>query len=90
VLVSLVVAVWGLWPRATGLVWGAYAAFMVVGEFGQLWGVPQWVMDLSPFTHSPMLPGPDAQLVGMVWLTVVAMALLAGGSAAFRRRDLAG
>jgi len=90
VLVSLVVAVWGIWPRATGLVWGAYAAFIVVGEFGQLWGVPPWVMDFSPFTHSPVLPGPDAQLWGMLWLTVVAGAFLAGGSAAFRHRDLAG
>jgi len=90
VMVSLVVAVWGLWPHAAGVVWGAYAAFIVVGEFGQLWGVPPWVMDLSPFTHSPVLPGPDAQLWGMLWLTVVAAALLAGGSAAFRHRDLAG
>ena len=90
VLVSLVVAVWGLWPYATGVVWGAYAAFIVVGEFGQLWGVPPWVMDFSPFTHSPVLPGPDAQLWGMLWLTVIAGAFLAGGSAAFRHRDLAG
>ncbi|MHB1474088.1 MAG: ABC transporter permease [Dermatophilaceae bacterium] len=90
VLVGLVVAVWGVWPRATGVVWGAYAAFIVVGEFGQLWGVPGWVMDVSPFTHSPVLPGPDADLSGMVWLTVIAGAFLAGGPAAFRRRDLAG
>jgi len=90
VMVSLVVAVWGQWPHAIGVVWGAYAAFIVVGEFGQLWGVPPWVMDFSPFTHSPVLPGPDAQLWGMLWLTVVAGAFLAGGSAAFRHRDLAG
>ncbi|HZW43766.1 MAG TPA: ABC transporter permease [Dermatophilaceae bacterium] len=90
VLVSLVVAVWGLWPHASGVVWGAYAACIVVGEFGQLWDVPQWVMDFSPFTHSPVLPGPDAHLWGLLWLTVVAGAFLAAGSAAFRHRDLAG
>jgi len=90
VMVGLVVALWGVWPYATGLGWGAYAAFIVVGEFGQLWGVPQWVMDLSPFTHSPVLPGPHAELTGMVWLTVIAGAFIAGGSAAFRGRDLAG
>jgi len=89
VLVGLVVAVWGIWPHATGLVWGAYLAFIVVGEFGQLWGVPRWVMDVSPFAHSPVLPGPNAALMGIVWLTLVAGALLAIGSAAFRRRDLA-
>ena len=90
VLVALVVAVWGVWPRATAAVWGAYAAFIVVGEFGQLWGVPQWAMDLSPFVHTPVLPGPAADLTGLVWLTVITGVLLVVGSAAFRRRDLAG
>jgi len=47
-------------------------------------------MDLSPFAHSPVLPGLDADLSGLVWLTAIAAGLLAGGSAAFRRRDLAG
>jgi ABC-2 type transport system permease protein len=89
VLVGLVVAVWGTRPHATALVWGAYAAFILVGEFGQLWGVPRWVMDVSPFAHSPVLPGPAAELTGMLWLTLVAAAFLAIGSAAFRRRDLA-
>lgn len=89
-MVGLVVAVWGLWPHATALGWGAYSAFIVVGEFGQLWGVPRWVMDISPFAHTPVLPGQDAKLAGMVWLTVIAGAFLAGGSAAFRHRDLAG
>lgn len=90
VLVGLVVAVWGMWPHATALAWGVYAAFIVIGEFGQLWGAPRWVMDFSPFAHSPVLPGPDVDLWGMVWLTVIAGALLAGGSAAFRHRDMAG
>jgi ABC-2 type transport system permease protein len=89
VLVGLVVAIWGIRPRATAVVWGAYAAFILVGEFGQLWGVPRWAMDVSPFAHSPVLPGPAAELTGMLWLTLVAAALLAVGSAAFRRRDLA-
>lgn len=90
VLVGLVVSVWGVRSHATALVWGAYSAFILVGEFGQLWGVPRWVMDFSPFAHSPMLPGPDVDLWGMVWLTVIAGTLLAGGSAAFRHRDLPG
>ena len=46
-------------------------------------------MDVSRFAHSPVLPGPNAELMGIVWLTLVAGALLAIGSAAFRRRDLA-
>ena len=79
-----------MWPHATAVGWGAYAAFIVVGEFGPLWGLPGWVMDLSPFAHSPVLPGPDVGLAGVAWLTVVAAALLAVGATAFGRRDLAG
>jgi ABC-2 type transport system permease protein len=90
VLVALVVAVWGLRPHATAVVWGAYAAFIVVGEFGRLWGVPGALMDVSPFAHSPVLPGPAAGLSGVFWLTLIAGALLAGGTIAFRHRDLAG
>jgi ABC-2 type transport system permease protein len=89
VLVGLVITVWGIWPRAAGLVWGAYAAFILLGEFGQLWGVPRWAMDVSPFAHSPVLPGPGAELTGMLWLTLAAGVFLAIGSAAFHRRDLA-
>jgi ABC-2 type transport system permease protein len=89
-MVGLVFALWGVWPHATGLGWAAYAAFFVVGDLGPLWKVPQWVIDASPFAHSPMLPGPHPELGGTVWLTVIAGTLLVVGSAAFRRRDLAG
>jgi ABC-2 type transport system permease protein len=90
VMVGLVFAIWGAWPRATALGWGAYAAFIVVGEFGQLWGVPRWAMNVSPFAHSPMLPGSDTGLAAMVWLTAVAGGFIAAGAIAFRRRDLTG
>jgi ABC-2 type transport system permease protein len=47
-------------------------------------------MNVSPFAHSPMLPGPRAGLAAMVWLTAVAGGFIAAGAVAFRRRDLAG
>jgi ABC-2 type transport system permease protein len=89
-MAGLVFALWGVWPHAAGIGWGAYAAFFVVGDLGPLWKAPQWVIDASPFAHSPMLPGPNPGLGGTVWLTVIAGTLLVLGSAAFRRRDLAG
>ena len=89
VLVALVVTVFGVWPRATAGVWGVYAAFIVVGQFGKLWGVPQLLTDLSPFVHSPLLPGRDPHLAGLVWLGAVVVALLVVGTAGFGRRDVA-
>jgi ABC-2 type transport system permease protein len=89
VLVGLVVATYGLLPKATVAVWGLFAAFVLVGQLGRLWGVPQAVMDLSPFTHSPLLPSPTPDLTGALWLLGAAVLLLAVGSVAFSRRDLA-
>lgn len=88
VLVGLVLAVWGVRPRAAGAVWGVWVLFLLVGEFGALWDLPAWAMDLSPFAHSPLLPGPDADLGGLLWLPLVAGVLVLIGTLAFRRRDL--
>ncbi len=56
VLTSVALAVFGWAPRLTGAVWGLLLAFVALGEFGVLWNAPNWLMDLSPFRHSPLLP----------------------------------
>jgi ABC-2 type transport system permease protein len=88
VLTALVMAVFGWFPRLTNLVWGIYVAFFVLFELGALWGLPQWLTDLSPFVHSPKLPGGDSTLVPLVALATVAALLTAVGYAGWRRRDL--
>jgi ABC-2 type transport system permease protein len=45
-------------------------------------------MDLSPFTHTPRLPGAELTATPLVWLTALAAALIATGLAGFRRRDV--
>jgi ABC-2 type transport system permease protein len=89
VMVSVVVAVFGWAPRLTVGVWGLFVAFVALGEFGELWHAPSWVMDLSPFRHSPLLPVDAAGAMSLVVLTAVAAALGALGYAGWRRRDLA-
>jgi ABC-2 type transport system permease protein len=88
VVVGLAVAIWGLWPRLGWLAWLLFVAFLAMGEFGALWELPRWVMDLSPFAHSPILPGPDPDLVGLPVLLVIAVVLLAFGLGRFERRDV--
>jgi ABC-2 type transport system permease protein len=88
VLVGLVVLAFGWLPLAVPLVWGLLVAFVVLGEFGPLWGLPSWVLDLSPFAHSPTLPGGDVEVASLAGLLLVAALLCLLGLLGWRRRDL--
>lgn len=88
VITGLAVLVYGIAPRAVPLVWGYLLAAMVVTEFSILWGLPAWLDDLSPFTHSPAMPGGDVQPLPLLLLTGTALLLTGLGLAAWRHRDV--
>jgi len=90
ILAGVAVAAFGLLPRfAIGLAWSAFAISLIVGQLGELLGLPQAVRDISPFTHVPAVPAASATAGPLIALTVVAVAFGAAGLALFRRRDLA-
>jgi ABC-2 type transport system permease protein len=64
-------------------------ACVLVSILGPLLGLPDWVLDLSPFQHVPQLPAADFAAGPLLALCAVAAGLTAAGLAAFRRRDLA-
>lgn len=89
-LAGFVVAVFGLLPRWAGpITWFALAAALVMGQLGTLFELPQWLLDVSPFTHVPLVPAEPFAAMPVAWLSVAALTLGALGFAAFRRRDLA-
>jgi len=89
VLAGLTMLAIGLLPRfASALAWGVLVAFLLIGEVGPLLEWPAWLLDLSPFAHTPQLPGSDVSVGALVGLAAVAAVLTAAGLAAFRRRDL--
>jgi ABC-2 type transport system permease protein len=88
VIAAIVVLAFGIVPRAVIVGWVALVAFLLLGEFGPLFKLDQWVMDLSPFAHTPRLPGGPFSAVPLVWLGLLAAALIAAGLAGFRRRDI--
>ena len=88
VMVGLAVAIWGFWPRLTGIAWALFVAFLLMGEFGVLWDIPEWVRNLSPFAHSPVVPGPDPQYLGVPVMVGIAVGLVALGVTRFARRDV--
>jgi len=87
---GFVVALFGLLPRWSGpLAWAALAVALVMGQLGSLLDLPQWALDISPFTHVPRVPAEAFSVTPVIWLLLAAVALGAVGFAAFRRRDLA-
>jgi ABC-2 type transport system permease protein len=78
----------GIAPRWAPLGWlGVLYCFLVL-MFGELLDFPQWVIDLSPFSHLASVPA-----VAMSWrpfAEVLALAVTMGavGLLAFRRRDV--
>lgn len=89
-LTGLTVAAYGLLPRLSPAVgWVALSLCVLLGQIGAALRLDQIVLDVSPFTHIPHLPGPAAvPVTPLLVLTVIAAGLTAAGLAALRRRDI--
>ncbi|HEU5470826.1 MAG TPA: ABC transporter permease [Actinophytocola sp.] len=88
VLTGIAFAAFGLVPQYSVAGWAALSAFVLIGLIGPIVGLDQWVMDVSPFTHTPKLPGTEFSAVPLVWLALVTVAGVAAGFAGLRRRDI--
>ncbi|MBO2449399.1 ABC transporter permease [Actinomadura barringtoniae] len=88
VIVSIVVLAFGFVPRFVVAGWAFLVAFLLLGELGPAFDLPQGVMDVSPFAHTPRLPGAEMTYTPIIWLLVVALGLGAVGLYGFRRRDI--
>jgi putative exporter of polyketide antibiotics len=89
VLAAVSIAAFGLWPRAcVPAAWTALGLVVVIDLFGQALQLSHWILDVSPFTHAPRLPGGAVRAAPLLWLCGIALALSAVGLAALRRRDI--
>lgn len=86
---GLAVAAYGLLPRLTLAVPVAFiVTTYVLSMLGPALEWPQWVLDISPFTHLALVPAqPWAATSGLVMIGLAAL-LAAAGVIGFRRRDL--
>ena len=88
VLAAVAVVLFGVVPRFAAASWAALVACLVLLLLGTTLRFDQWVLDLSPFTHLPHLPGGELTPTPLVTLTAVAAALTAVGLAGLRRRTI--
>jgi ABC-2 type transport system permease protein len=85
---AVTVALFGCVPRFTPVAWGVLVAIIALYFLGSVAGMPQWILDLTPYGHLPRVPGEAFRATPVVWLLVVDALLCAVGLVAFRRRDL--
>jgi ABC-2 type transport system permease protein len=87
-----VIAFTALLPRAAATL--SWALLLVSILLGPMFGaatlqLPTSAQDISPFTHTPKLPGAELTALPVLGLIAIAVALVAVGLGSFRRRDLA-
>jgi ABC-2 type transport system permease protein len=88
-VVGLAAALLGLAPRlARSLAWAALALFALVSFLGAGLGIDQAVLNASPFSHSPSLPGSELSATPLLVLSGLAAVLVAGAFAGFASRDI--
>lgn len=87
-LTAATLLLFGLVPRFAAAAWGVLVGFVALLLLGSISGVPQWVLDLEPFAHTPRVPGAAFPLTPIVWMLAIDVVLIMVGLIAFRRRDL--
>ena len=89
VIVGIAAAAFSMVPGASVAVgWTAVGLAVLLNIFGQVLQLSHWVLDISPFTHVPRLPGGTVSASPLLWLSLIALALGTAGLAALRRRDI--
>jgi ABC-2 type transport system permease protein len=89
VLGGVAVAACGLLPRvAVPVAWSALGLVVLINLFGQPLQLSRWVLDISPFTHAPRLPGGTVTAAPLLWLCALALAASIAGLVGLRRRDI--
>jgi ABC-2 type transport system permease protein len=87
------VVLFGLLPRASVAgAWTVVGVLVLIALFGQVLRLSPWILDVSPFTHVPRLPGAAVTMLTtgapLLWLSLAVVALVAVGLTGLRRRDI--
>lgn len=95
VLLAAVALIFAVLSRATiWLGWVVLIAAIGIGQFGGLLGLPEWLRDASPFSHTPIVATTAGATTAVDWgpawiMFAVALALSGLAALLVRRRDLA-
>lgn len=88
-LIALAVLGFGWLPRAgAAIAWAVLGFCALVTIFADLFKIPDWIQEASPYVHTPQVPLDDVAAPPLVALAAIVAAFVAAGFAGFRRRDV--
>ncbi|MFD7735809.1 ABC transporter permease [Kitasatospora phosalacinea] len=85
---AVALAGYALLPHRAAAGWTGFGVFVLVAWLGPILQLPQGVLDLSPFSHLPHLPGGRLDAAPLLWITALTALTTAVALAGLRRRDL--
>jgi len=88
VIIGIAVLIVGLFPKATGAVWGIYGFVAFTSFIGGMLKLPEWINWLSPMYHVPRLPMEELTYLPLIVMTLIAAVLTAAGFFFYRKRDM--
>ncbi|MEP6817160.1 MAG: ABC transporter permease [Marmoricola sp.] len=88
VVTALALLLFALRARWAVLGWALLGVFLLLGQIGELLGLPGWVVQLSPYGQLPRMPAESFAVGPEAVLTLIAAALLALAFWCYRARDV--
>ncbi|MFY1618803.1 ABC transporter permease [Micromonospora sp. WMMD736] len=88
VLAGLAALLVGWLPRFSWAAWAVLAGCLLLGQIGAVLKLSQWVLDLSPFTHTPQILSDNWTATPLLTLTALAALLLAVALKTFQTRNI--
>jgi ABC-2 type transport system permease protein len=88
VMAAIARLLYGWVPRAASLAWLGLVFVVVVMVFGEVFQLPSWLQDLSPFEHNALVPAEDFRWAPVLALFAAAALLSGLGHWGFTRRDV--
>jgi ABC-2 type transport system permease protein len=83
------VAVLAAIPRLSiGFAWAGFIISFLIEQLGLLLSLPQWILNISPFTHVPNVPAVAISYAPLYIISGVALALTLLGVYWFKQRDI--
>ncbi|WP_433459969.1 ABC transporter permease [Micromonospora sp. CA-248212] len=88
VLAGLAALLVGWLPRFSWAAWAVLAGCLLLGQIGAILELSQWVLDISPFTHTPQVLNNNWTPLPLLALSAAAATLLTLALKTFHTRDI--